>query len=779
MNKKEIIIPALLILIPILVATFTSPIDWTGVSNNVTLSDPSNGTRIFDFNTSRIFNGTAVTSGSGLTNVSFYHNFNGTWILNQTDTNISTLDHSENQTYTGWDDSSPVGLPQAVIGTNGTEGGFNLAIGAVRIHIGDAAGNDYAEQVNITNFAQTEVLGSADLVGVAAGVEAWANFSIPVQLDANTFYVIQSFNKSTAAFRANRNTTVKADGIVQTNNYTTFYDEADNAGVLEGFSGLTIVAANSSSLDWTFNTSVPYGENYSWGVEGCATDHTCGFSAEGNYTIHRDLFKNSETFTTPITEGTEGRFELNISLSQMFDVQNGSLLYNNTFRTGSKVTEEDNVSLSSTFSIPLIPSGTSQLHNFNWNLTIAFVSNGTLKYINTTEQSQNVTELSIGECGQSSLIFSIINFTLKDEINGSEIAKDTNATTFKGSFTFGLDSETKNQNFTTNNQSVNVNRFDFCTNNETNVIFTDMEAFYTAVDYADSNHYLNNATLRGNDTSLVDLYLLRDSDAVEFFITVENNLVPLVDAIVQISKFFVGDGVYRTVEIDETDASGKISAYLDLNEKYRFTITQNTTVLGIIEKTAICEEAPCEMTLELSDPFANIFSGFDSAFAENVLYNLTFNPADSMVTFDFVDTTGLATSFTLEIMRSSANQSGVLVSNQTVYTSSGQLTYNMSGQTDGDYIARTYIQRSPLKFIDFITFVLAEGAKTLGLISLFVSLLIILAIIFGLSVSAKMLILVVPLALTLTKIMGFIILGNATLIAIWLVALVAFAIIKT
>ncbi|GAI54840.1 unnamed protein product, partial [marine sediment metagenome] len=62
------------------------------------------------------------------------------------------------------------------------------------------------------------------------------------------------------------------------------------------------------------------------------------------------------------------------------------------------------------------------------------------------------------------------------------------------------------------------------------------------------------------------------------------DLSPITSATINIEKFFVGEGIYKTIEIDETSSdSGEFTAYLDLDKDYKFTISKEGSVLGLLQ----------------------------------------------------------------------------------------------------------------------------------------------------------------------------------------------------
>lgn len=500
--------------------------------------------------------------------------------------------------------------------------------------------------------------------------------------------------------------------------------------------------------------------------------------ADNNFTFEFVPFEeDAQNFDTPVLETSEQDFIINISTAEGFTVNSATLIYNGTSYGNAEKTDLGGGSFSLKRSIT-IPQGeegfTSENRSFFWNITINDIDTGESFFRNSTTKNQTVNELIFRLCGGDAS-YPILNFTMYDENLGTKINATANPTTFQAFFEFGIFSTNLNKNYSIDNQTVNTNTFDFCTGSDTNQFFVEMESFYTAENYADNNYFLNNASVDGNNTNEISLYLLNETDSIEFFIDVERDLLPLTSTTVSIAKYFVGEGAYKTIGIKETSSdTGEFTAYLDLDQKYRFTITKDGELLDIITKTASCSQAPCELTLSLESGKANVYEKFSEAYASDVLYNLTFNPNTKIVDFEFIDITGLANSFQMLIYQSDIDApSSLLIYNKTLFTSSGSMSANLSNYTDGDFRVETYVSRSPYTFIDFLNFTISDITVGLGLLGLFIGFLFILVIIFGLAFSPIMLVFSIPLALTITKMMALVNISTTSLILIYILAAIA------
>ncbi len=671
---------------------------------------------------------------------------------------------------------------------NGWQFGGNTSVTLKALQLAQDKNFTYSAWVNITGLMAT----TGTLVAEANATQGTPMSALQIGVDNRSKAQLRDNAENLIARTLNNLNDSVFHHILYTNNETSLVIYVDNvlvnstlipSGVLD-VTTLSIGAVNQTNVMNSFlNGTLDRIALYNRSINSSEVDilYNNGNSFDPSLFL---TFREKEFNATGILETSKQEYKINLTLTDGLTIQAATLIYNGSLFTGaiSLNTAGNNYTISQSIFVPAIPIATgSQVMNFSWNVTVSDESTGIVISKVSNQSEQNVSELVFNLCNRAAggtATESVLNFTLKDEFNGSIINAATNATTFQATFNIGADSENLLKNFSINNQSVATSEFDFCTNNETNKFFLDMNAFYSAVDFSDSNHFLSKAFVVGNVTSEIDLFLLRDSEAVQFFITVEEDLSPLQNAIVQVAKFFPGEGVFKTVEIDETDSDGKFTVFLELDKEYRFTVIKDGVALAIIERTSICEQAPCELKLSISSAIANIFEGFDNAFADDVLYNLSYNPFLKIVNFEFVDITGLATSFTLEIERSMTNQSAILISNQTVFTSSGSMSFNLTGQPDGDYMVRAYIQRSPNQLIDFLTIVLANLARELGLLGLFMTLIIVIATIFAVAITPKMMVLMVPLALTIPKLMGLSFLSPTTLVITWILGVVAFVIMK-
>ena len=561
-----------------------------------------------------------------------------------------------------------------------------------------------------------------------------------------------------------------------------------NATLYIWFSNDTIFTQNVTDVflnnvtEVIWNVSDFLADTYKWNVLAWGNNSNTSW-ASSNFTFEWLPFTlDNENAIGRAVETSRQTFVVNVTSADGYTISNGKLIYNGTTYPNADKTiiDSDSFSLSQTINLPSIDSPDFNYTNvtYYWNISITNEGTGATSNSLTSQYNQTVDELEFKECTTDTNI-SILNFTLYDEGTGNLIDASTNATSIEASFQFGAYSENKVKNYSITNLTSLDYEFIFCTDNSSRTIYADMNSIFSALDYAERNYYLDNSTLT-NTTSKINLFLIPEDLALEFFITITQNLVPIVDAYVNIAKYFVGEGVYKTIEIDKTDSNGDLNAYLDLDRDYRTTIIQDGSLLGIETFKASCASAPCEIFINLQGVAGDILGFIASQYAENVVYNLSYNVLTKVVTYDFVDTTGLANYFRMAIYQTNTSMGAKLISNQSLYTSSGTLTFNATGY-EGQFKAETYISRSPEILNNILFFIIEDIFPNLGDNVgeyLLLGFLLILTFIFGLSFKPSVLILSIPIIMTLGLIAGLFPIGYGVVVIFWILAILGVIAIK-
>jgi len=165
------------------------------------------------------------------------------------------------------------------------------------------------------------------------------------------------------------------------------------------------------------------------------------------------------------------------------------------------------------------------------------------------------------------------------------------------------------------------------------------------------------------------------------------------------------------------------------------------------------------------------WQGYWDIFAQNIAYTLTYNDTTGIVTFTFTDLTGLAQWFRLVVDQSKYNVTAVTICDETMYTTFGTLTCNVSSYT-GDFTAYTYVNRSPSKLIDYIKFVRQTMKDIFGQTGILIAFFIIITIGLVGAWNPAVGVALTALAIFACATMGFVALGQFAVISIIVLAVI-------
>jgi len=212
-----------------------------------------------------------------------------------------------------------------------------------------------------------------------------------------------------------------------------------------------------------------------------------------------------------------------------------------------------------------------------------------------------------------------------------------------------------------------------------------------------------------------------------------------------------------------------------LDKTYRFGIVKDGKSLGIIEKQASCQQAPCTIRIQLEALEEEI----PTIFAENVVYTLDFNSTSKEVVFTFEDITGLAQYFRLKVLAGNeTTDDEIIICNNQAFTNVGALTCNLSDYA-GDFSYYAYISRSPEKLIDFGKGLIAVLKDVFGDLGVLMALLIIITVAFVGVWNPTVGVALTVFAVFMMKYLGFVALGWTTVILIVIMGIILITKIKT
>ena len=474
-------------------------------------------------------------------------------------------------------------------------------------------------------------------------------------------------------------------------------------------------------------------DNYIWNTEFCwenATFSNCSFSDTGNLTFDIGATLINITHATDTWETSNATFIANFNILSGSEISLAQLLYNGTIYTISDTAVVGTtLTLTKEIDIPLNEDEfATEQKQFRFRFFYEGASNQTTDYY-----YQNVSFINLQLCNGTFETRSL-NFTMYDELNQTILDTVTYPSSYEIYFDYWMGGGDVKKNYSFQNLSGGAN-YTFCLYPNT-TFYTDMDLDYSAGGYAENNYYLRNSSI-SNVSQNFNLFLLPSALATKFYITIQQGADFVDGAIVQISKHFVGQGIYKTTSIKLTDDDGEFPFNADLDADYRFNIIKDGVVLDVIDKKASCEEAPCTFNLLIEEEGGSAFYGYNTLYAQNIVSNISFNRNTSIVTYNFVDTTGLANYFRLKVSQIRFNNASYVLCDTSTYASSGSIICNLTGY-EGSFIAKGYISRSP-ELLDLIYgFIIDEDViKETGLDLLFVSMGILITLVFAAAAMSK------------------------------------------
>lgn len=399
-----------------------------------------------------------------------------------------------------------------------------------------------------------------------------------------------------------------------------YYNVTDNHSQLDECWYYTSEDTTNQTITCNLNTTTSWNEEGLKWVYHCANDsggwEACNLDYLNMYYYNYTQSVNKET----IGEGDSAIFSLVINMTNLeanYEQTYAYLNYNNTLYTPTKIQHAHNYTF--THSI-IIPTGTGSLagQNVNWSWNYA-IQNTTDILVNdsTYNQTQKVYSMEIDDC--SVLTREIANYTLHDEETKANITGSIDNYVYINSF---LDTSI---NWNYSRENINRRSTRICISN--NILDysdynLDITTRYDADNHEVEYHYVDNFNLTSSSLSQnFSLYDLDSTNSTSFLINYKDEFYIFVEgAIIDIHRFYVGDGIYRSVEMGKTNDAGQTRAHLVTEDvKYMFYVRVNgSLVYTSPEYLALCQTAPCEIQLyEISDTsseytkFGNIQYTFD------------------------------------------------------------------------------------------------------------------------------------------------------------------------
>lgn len=453
---------------------------------------------------------------------------------------------------------------------------------------------------------------------------------------------------------------------------TTYYLWYSNGSIFNNTHTITFTGtsdSNSTALftftnlgDYVWNTYVCIGNGY---------PSNCSFSASNFSFSYRPFSVTGELYNTPVIKSSSQSFYLNITLGSGFQLSYVNLVYNGTNYQGTyDLISGNSYQLSRTITVPSVTTSTN--YTFYWNITM---EDGTK--VNSTLHNQTVTPIGLDDC--SVYTFQILNLTLFNEKLQSLLVGSTDNTTIKVDIDIYPTLTSTNsviEYYHLYNQT-NPARVCSSINLINSTFYMDVNINYDADGY--SSEYYNIQRYNLNSTSgtsqNIHLYDLMDAESQSFKISYkDSSFLPVQNALINIQRKYIHEGVFKTVEIPKTDAYGETIGNLVVNnEIYNFVVSKNGVILGSFNDMRVVCQNPtiyeCSISLNSfssSIPINNFTQDND------FYYYMTFNKTSRVVTATFTVLSGAVSTIILNVTKEDALST--FVCSDSLITSGGSLT---------------------------------------------------------------------------------------------------------
>jgi len=408
----------------------------------------------------------------------------------------------------------------------------------------------------------------------------------------------------------------------------------------------TEVIFNHTILEGNFSQG-----DYYWNVESCYENATSGAninctSADNNFTFEWRAFENDgEDFNNATTEGNVENFQINLSLATGFQLSSATLYYDGTEYLGTQtLISSGEYSINREITIPAVT--TNENKTFFWEIVM---EDGTS--LNTTSHNQTVSNINIDDCSSYS------NFLLDLELVDEETQNLINETTQSPYINVDVNIYTvggTNPIIEYSNNFTDSNTGQVCIDNAlaNSSYVLDAKIQYSGTDYRTEQYNiqkypLNSTTLRQNIT----LYDILIDSSETFIINVKDgSFLPLGNALVDISREYVEEGQFKSVEIPITDSNGRAVASLSPEDTtYTFTISEDGETQAIFSNVvATCQNeltGECELNLNV---LSSVESLDDYTSTDNIRYTMDFTYDTRTIDLTFNTIDGTTTQMELE-----------------------------------------------------------------------------------------------------------------------------------
>jgi hypothetical protein len=395
---------------------------------------------------------------------------------------------------------------------------------------------------------------------------------------------------------------------------------------------------------------------------------TVGNLREETITWNYRLYLTSLGYITPIIEGISTTLSANFTTNGSA-ITTAVLNYNGTnYLASISSLGSNNFTVSRAVSTPFVTVSSSI--PFYWNIT-----QGSLEKITPTKY-QTVSNFGIDNCLSTLNNFTLYNFTIVDEELQSSLVVGTNISARIEMSIYPYGSSTTVAEF--NHLYNELNPFAVCISN-----ITGSEQFhsyvlveYSANGYEKEFYYIQNQTISSSNLyQNITLYDLNTSKSQVFKLIIkDSSFLAIPNALIEIHRKYINEGLYKIVEIPKTDANGETLGHLVLNDViYKFVIKlYGRTIATFSDVRAICQTPLVDECRINFNDFASGVVVPDYEANEDFNFTLGWNKTSRIISSQFLIPSG--TVATIRLVVSKFDALGEEVCTDTLTSNSGTLS---------------------------------------------------------------------------------------------------------
>ena len=478
------------------------------------------------------------------------------------------------------------------------------------------------------------------------------------------------------------------------------------------------------------------------------------------------FLENNVSVNFFVNETASEDFRINLTTDINILSISATLNYNGTLDISDVTCTAGTCTLENTLDIPLVSTGEYENKSFFWQIAIF---NGTdALEISTSSREQNVTRVHLEDCS-ATFTDDSLNFTAYDE----QTLIQLDPYNFNGTFEYWVGSGSVRRTNSSMNNSIEYKAcikpiiemktdaiIDYVQNGTTN--------------YTSRFYYLDDFSI---NTTLQDIkmYLLLASESTSFILKVQDDsLLPVTDALIEVHRYYPGEGIFRIVQIAKTDDTGKSVGFFETETvDYKLIIKKvGKPLLETNQQKVIPESSPFTLTFNIGEPLGEPWQS--QVTLDDLNSSLTWNDMSGIVTYIYIDSSGNFTLAKLTVVKTSLVNStnDTTICNTNLTIPSGTLTCNV-GSTDGFYLASSFITRNNTVTLDLqFSFQVETLSGVVGLLGLFFGWFIILVASFMFKFNEIAGIWAITITVFLVNIIGLIKFGGVFVTAVLGVAII-------